>query len=261
MKRRIFFVFICFICLGIFLGISCENDFISSTKQINDFKKDLVAFEQAKTELLNGLLTRSMSNNISLEELKHVGEKIDNLTFEFLTKHEDILSSYKLKPLSEDSLSILLVDEEAMLKYIEKNFSETFFSAFNIFMKSIDNNASTRSSNLSYDVDLLNPLEQVLVSEMETAQQFKDLLPINSREVVYKSADKEKAIQECNLMHRRSVTKCNICYFGSVVISFAGASVGGGAVVAIGVVWAAGWYIDCMVSAENSHKQCINRIK
>lgn len=117
----------------------------------------------------------------------------------------------------------------------------------------------TRSS-VSLENTALNPLEQVLVSDLHTALQIADLFPVSlERQIGY--TDREKAERKCDQDHIRSVNKCNLFYFGSIVISFAGIGVSGGTLTAVGVAWAAASYVDCMVTADKNHRDCIKRIK
>ena len=269
-KQIAVFASVCIVAGLALTYVACSADEMTAEQRQAEeqFKEDLTQLKLAQQNAIS-ISTRA-GNQLTNDEVLSIAEKIDKMTNEFILNHKDVLKNYLPNTaLTQDSLDLLCIDEEALETYLLDNFSESFVNQFYAILTDGEFDTGTRA--VAYEE--LNPLESMLLVNTESFREMSALLPIEDGPIYTGNQTSIKEQQaECNRNYNRQY---HICTLTSGFLEVSGILLGVGIGVATeGVGAAAGWLINtefsvaalavkvaCINKAEAERKECLNKIK
>lgn len=266
-----YYSIVCILLISIVAICSCEADSLginSSKIENKNFTEELQKYSAKQMELIHQTRTRSECE-WDEEMLYELAERIDSFMVEFQNEHIDFLSSYIPDiQISEDSLAILYVDDEAFMDFINTYFSQDFCNIVqNMLAEKFNQTRSAQSCNFNAN---LNPFEQTLVTNMEVVQEYDGLInavltdPTSSQKVIAK-CKKQRDI-ELNACQNDVWIDFGIAWLltkvaataGTVTVPGIGTLSAGGATAAITSSGACLKYFNCCYRVYKSYRLCCN---
>ena len=269
-KQIAVFASVCIVAGLALTYVACSADEMTAEQRQAEeqFKEDLTQLKLAQQNAIS-ISTRA-SNQLTNDEVLSIAEKIDKITNEFILNHKDVLKNYLPNTaLTQDSLDLLCIDDEALETYLSDNFSKSFVNQFYDILTDGEFDTGTRA--VSYEE--LNPLESMLLINTESFREMSELLPIEDGPIYTGNQTSIKEQQaKCNGEYNRQFHICNIAagaiQVGGAIagLSIAIGSSGAGSLIGLGVEALAAeaallYQIKCINNAQKELKDCLGKIK
>lgn len=256
--KKIIFILCCILA-------SCTSETISndySSNEIKEFETNFKSYEEQKSTIAP-FRTRAGST-LTEEEILNIAERYDSVTNEFINDNKKILIKYRI-PISKEYHDLLLLDKDVAKAFMRDNFSQEFNDIFWSRMDYYCSIAATKpQAPKSYNTSSLNPMENLILSELETTYELKDMsLEILDRQIPTKNNDKNlaQALKLCEEQMNTALTECTFWFAIGVTIEIISMpeTVGIGTLAAHTANCAQ--YIRCIHQASKAKSECDKRAR
>lgn len=242
--------------------MSCNSDndnCILSNDATQDYFNDLELLKNKQIKLFDSS-TRA-SEEIDDEKFMKIAQVNDSLTKEFIIEHQVLLKNYLPLVLSQDSIELVSIDEEAMHTYLAENFSEGFVQTYFTALKQ---NAPIQSGLTNG----LNPLESLMIVNTDFYSQLTNLYM--DKQIATQQENKTDKQQKCLKEYNIQINKCylaaNFIYVIGGGITFLATLPMGPAALTASVIADSFFSIEsmfvlkmCADNAKNNYNQCLKK--
>ena len=263
--RQIFLIINVIVIIFCFTACSKVDEELQESRQ--QYAQNVVKFRSNQLKLLVGG-TRS-DDALSDIGLKSIIDTLNVNTKRFVLDNLDIIKDFTPVVISQDSLDLLSIDADAMLEYLNHNFSETFVKEF---LDIVIYNGSLSCTQLNS----LNPFESLMIVNAEIYQDLEEIY-ISQYAIMDNESKREKAIKLCENEYQTQLANCDLASAFVYVIGgglFALASAFSDGSIPLSVALTSSAAIDtffsleslgvnygCKKKAHDNYVNCLKRIK